>query len=207
MPTGPVGSRDSVTGRRIKPVGGKKGGRSSQAQAQAPAPSSKPKRKQIEAATTTASTESSKKRRRESNASNDDTQQSIDADILEASEDEEELEVEQDSEDENEEEDDDEDDDQPLIHETLLLQNGNASTSSAGLQPRAKKAAKYAGESQADRDARTTFVGNVPVVCATNKVGPNPLKFLNKLVYIADPLCCFCRLLACFTTELQESTG
>lgn len=68
---------------------------------------------------------------------------------------------------------DSEDDGQPLVHESLLLGLDGATAgkySSAGLQPRAKKQAKHLNESKTDRDARTTFVGNVPVACATSKV-------------------------------------
>lgn len=132
-----------------------------------PSTSKNSKQKQIELhPTTDASSSSKKRRRRDSNTAEDD--EDADATITAA------LEASEDEEDEDDEdEDDEEDDDRPLVHETLLLQNGNASgknSSSASLQSRAKKAAKYANETQIERDGRTTFIGNVPVICATNKV-------------------------------------
>jgi len=166
---GARGSKDNATTSGTASTGKRGGGYATSRTAKALAQkqldaSDAAKQKQIESNSTVSG--SSKKRRRDSSNAGDDTQQSIVTEMLEASEDsedDEELEAEDDSEEED-------DDDQPLVHETLLLQNGNASTSSASLQPRAKKAAKYAGESKADKDARTTFIGNVPVACATNKV-------------------------------------
>lgn len=73
-------------------------------------------------------------------------------------------------EEDDEEDDESEDDGLPLVHESLLLAGKNGARSTAGLQPRAKKQAKHLNESKSDRDARTTFIGNVPIACATNKV-------------------------------------
>ena len=119
------------------------------------------KQKQIEGA------ESSKKRRRDDGSSTAaGTYSLVHESLLNASVDgsidDEEL--------EDEDEDEDEDDGMPLMHESLLLGLEGDSKYSAGLQPRARKQARHLNESKSDRDARTTFIGNVPIACATNKV-------------------------------------
>lgn len=158
-----AGSRSRAAKNNDK-AGKKERSASDGARASQTASSSKRKQIGYPPAAASVSESSKKKRPRESDAGD----ASIAVDVPEASEDDEDLAQEADDIEYDDEDDDDED--QPLVHETLLLKNGQASaSSSSSLQPRAKKAAKYAGESQADRNARTTFVGNVPVGCATKK--------------------------------------
>lgn len=118
---------------------------------------------------------SSKKRSRSDSNAGDITTHSIpeaSSDVASNDEDDEDTNLNEESED---------DDGQPLIHESLLA--GKSGVKAIGgntsLQTRAKKAAKYAGETKNERDARTTFIGNVPVICATNKVSPLLTAYLS----------------------------